>query len=406
MPIQTGVAATIAYAVETTFGTAAAAGGGQLLRRVSSGLQTARESFQANEVRPDYQVSDMRLGSRSVRGTLEGELSIQTYDDFLAAVMRGAWTAGVSVAPAQFATGVTIANGTNANESTITFAGAGNLLTSGFKLGDIVRGTGFTTAANNNRNLRITALTSTVMTVTPRITAQAQQASGWAVSVAGRKLLMGTVSQSFTIDQHYADIDVSERFTGCRIGSAQIRVAPNGMSTVAFEVMGQDGTVLTGAAAPYFTAPAAAPNTAIVTGLDGGLRMNGVEQGIVTQLDLTITTNLSMQPVIGTPIVPDIFYGRTTASGTVSAFLEDERLINAFLNESEIDLVMVMPTASAEPRDFIALNMQRVKLSSVQKTLGTEGGVIAQFGFTPLLRSGGAGTAFDQSTVVIQRSNS
>lgn len=401
MTIQSNVGVTLAYALESTFGQAATAGGtSQYLRRVSSSLQITKESFQSNEVRPDYQVADLRHGLRSARGNIEGELSIQTYDDFLQALLGGTWTAGVSCSPADFATGVTVA--TSGTTSTLTFAGSGSLLTKGFKAGDIVRATGLTNPANNAKNLRIVALTATVMTVFPAITATTQQATGWTVAVAGKKLLMGTTKRSFTIEQNYADVDVSELFTGCRVNSGAFSVTPTGMATINFEVMGQNGIVLPAASAPYFNAPTAAPATSIVAGLDGGLRFGGAEQAIVTAMDLTVSNNMSMTGVIGTNVAPDVFQGRKTASGSISAFLENEDLINIFLNEAEVDLTATLLTSTGTPQDFITLNMQRVKLSSVQKTVAAEGGVIAQFGYTALLAS--LATA-DATSISLQRSN-
>jgi hypothetical protein len=404
MPIQANVNSTIAFKAETTLGVAAGATGAQFLRRVSTTLATAKDAFASNEVRPDQQISDVRHGARSVRGGIEGELSTQTYDAFLEALLRGTWATGVTAGPAQFATGVTIADGP-AGQSTLTFAGASSLLTLGFKIGDIVRGTGLTTPGNNATNLRIVALTATVMTVTPRIAATAQQAAGWTVAVTGSKLVMGSLLRSFTMEVNHPDIDISEQFLGCRIGGANINVPPNGMSTVAFDVMGLNGSILTGAAAPYFTSPTAAPNTGILSGLDGALRLGGVEQAVVTGLQINVTDSLSMTPVIGATISPDVFYGRSVVTGNVSAYLENETLINAFLNETEVDLVAVCESGSAANADFLTFNMQRVKLNTAQRTIGPDGGVIVQFAFQALLRSGGSGTAFDQSTLVIQRSN-
>lgn len=403
MAIQPNVNTQIVIAAETTFGTPANVANGQALRRTTSSLAINKETFTSNEVRPDLQIADMRHGMRSARGSIEGELSIQTYDALIEAVMGGTWATGGTVLPAQFATGVTIA--TSGTTSTLTFAGAGNLFTQGFKLGDIVRATGLTTPANNNKNLRIVGLTSTVMTVTPAISATAQQAAGWSISTAGKKLLMGTTKRSFSIEHSHLDVDVSELFTGCRINSSTIRVAPNGMVTVSFDVLGQNGAIYTGASAPYFTTVAAAPVTSIVAGLDGGLRLAGAEQAIVTGLDLTISNNMSMTGVLGTNLAPDVFQGRKVVTGNVSAFFQDETLINAFLNETEVDLVSTMLTSTGSPQDFLTLNLQRVKLSGVSHSIGADGGVIVQFPFQGLLANGGAGTNLDASTLIIQRSN-
>ncbi len=405
MTIQSQVGTAIAYAAQSALGTAAPVGNGKFIRRVSSSLQTNKESFQSNEVRPDYQISDLRHGLRSARGSISGEVSIQTYDDFLEALLGGTWISSVSVSPTQFATGVTIANGSEANTSTLTFAGAGNLLSIGFKLGMIVRATGLTTPANNAKNIRIVGLTGTVMTVTPQLAATAQQAAGWSIASAGKNLIMGSTRRYFTIEQIYQDIDVSEQFVDCCINSANFRVVPNGMATVDFEVMGRNGNVVTGASSPYFTTIADAPTTSIVSGLDGGLRFGGKERAVVTAMDVAISNNMSMQGVIGTNLAPDIFQGKKTVAGSISAFLEDETLINMFLNESEVDITASLLTSTGSPQDFLTLNMQRVKLSSVSKTVAADGGVIAQFGFQSLIAAGGSGTNLDTTSISIQRSN-
>jgi hypothetical protein len=404
MTQQANVSTAINYKVESAFGQAATNTGGQALRRISSSLNLNKDSFASNEVRADMQVSDLRHGMRSVRGSIEGELSTQSYDDFIEAALRGTWAAGATASPTEFATGVTTA--ASGGTGTFTFAGASSLITRGFKVGDIVRATGLSQAANNNRNFRIVALTATVMTVFPAPTAATQQASGWAFAVAGRKVMNGLVERSFTIEQSYPDVDVSELFIGNRIGGMSINAQPNGMVTTSFEVMGLNGSVLTAANAPYFAAPNAQQNTGILSAVNGALRLNGAEQAVVTGLSINMTNSLNMQPVIGSVVAPNIFYGRQIVTGQVSAFLDDELMLNAFYNETEMDIVAVMNAAGAPPEDFIAFNMQRVKFSVGNKTIGAEGGVIVQFNYQALLRSGGSGTAFDQATMAVQRSNS
>lgn len=403
MTIQNAVTTDVVIGAETVFGTPATITTGQAIRRVSSSLAPNKESFTSNEVRSDMQISDVRHGMRSAKGAIEGELSIQTYDALFEAAFGGTWAAGVSTSPTDFATGVTIA--TSGTTSTLTFAGSGSLLTKGFKIGDIVRATGLTNPANNNINLRIVALTATVMTVYPAITATAQQATGWTLAVAQKKLLLGTTKRSFSIEHVFNDIDVSELFTGCRINGVSIKIPPNGMVTTTFDVLGQNTVVKTGANSPYFTPVTAAPNTGIVSGLNGAARIAGQELGIITSLDFAFTNNMSVAGVVGSNVSPDVFQGRKVATGNVSVYLQDETLINAFLNETEIDLVAQLLTSTGTPQDFLTLSMQRVKFTSLSKTIGAEGGVIAQYAYQALLATGGTGTALDQSTVVMQRSN-
>src|SRR5574340_1406595 len=88
-----GIAKRVQYKVESVYGTVPAATGpvGQSLRRVTSDLNLTKETYQSNEIRTDYQVSDFRHGVRSVAGTINGELSPGTYEDFFAAALMQEW---------------------------------------------------------------------------------------------------------------------------------------------------------------------------------------------------------------------------------------------------------------------------------------------------------------------------
>jgi hypothetical protein len=402
MALQNAVNVSIAYAKESTFGTPASAGSSQSIRRVSSSLSLSKESFASNEVRPDQQVSDLRHGMRSVTGGIEGELSLQTYDDWLASLLRGTWAAGTSLSQSQL-TSVAA----SASAGTFTFGG-GDPVALGLRLGDVVR-FGTVNASINGRNFRIVGFggtTNRTVTVFPKPAVDvASPVTTFTVAVQGRKLTTGVLKDSYTIEQVNPDLDNSERYVGVRMNSASISLPPNGMATVSWDMMGQDGTILSGASSPYFTAPTAAPNTGIFAGLNGSLRIAGAERAVVTALDFQVTNNLSMQGVVGSPIAPEIFFGRMVLTGNVSAYIEDTSLIDAFVAESEVDIVSQLDLAAiggAAP-DFLVFNMQRVKLSGYSKTVGPDGGVIATFPFQALLPTAGSGR--DASTLVIQRAN-
>ncbi|MBY0432392.1 MAG: hypothetical protein K2Q10_14445, partial [Rhodospirillales bacterium] len=184
----------------------------QIIRRTGSSLNLAKEAYQPEEVRGDYQIQDVRHGSRKVQGDIEGELSLATYDSFIEATCRGTWTAGAGFT-ADAASGVTASAGAR----TFTRAG-GSWLTDGFKAGDVVRWSGLS-AGNDGRNLRVVGLTATVMTVAETVEAVAVADTDCSCAVAGRKVLTGTETRSFTIEQVLREAGFSQLFSGCRIGS-------------------------------------------------------------------------------------------------------------------------------------------------------------------------------------------
>lgn len=410
MAIQNQVTAEVVICPEATFGTAPAAGSASAkkLRRVSTSLALGKDIFQSAEARPDQQIADMRHGTKRPGGGIEAELCNVAYDDLLEALLRGTWTTGSSALAATYTTiaanNVTGTAFEAGSTGTLVWT-AGDPVAAGFRLGDVVRLTGAGFGANAGKNFRIISFGGTsnrTITVTPSPTTVAAQA-GTSIDVPGKKLLCGTERRSFTIEQSFPDVDTSEQFVGMRVGSGAFRIPPNGMATCSFGFMGQNMTVLDGASAPYFTAPVAIGTNGIFAGPQGSLRLAGAEQGIVTGADINIDLGLSADPVVGRVTVPEIFYGPTQISGSVSAFLESRTLIDAFVAESEIDLVVLLTAAMAAPEDFICFNMQRIKLGGATKTVGAQGGVIATFPYTALLATAGSGK--DATTLTIQRSN-
>jgi hypothetical protein len=409
MALQNQVTAQVVIGAEASFGAQAAAGlvTAKTLRRVSSSLSPGKDVYQSAEARVDQQLADMRHGTKRPGGGIEGELCNVAYDDLIEALLRGTWTTGTTTLAATYTT-ITAANTsgtplTAGSIGTLTWT-AGDPVAAGHRLGDVVRLTGAGFGANAGVNFRIISFggaSNRTITVTPSPTAVAAQA-GTNFATVGKKLLCGTTTRSFTIEQSFPDVDVSELYTGMRVGSGSFRLPPNGMSSVSFGFMGQDQQVLDAANAPYFTAPVAIGTNGLFAGPQGSLRLGGVEQGIVTGVDINVDLGLQSQPVVGRLTVPEIFYGTTRVSGNVSAFLQDKTLINQFLNESEIDLVTYMPAAMAAPEDFLCFNMQRIKLGGASKTVGAQGGVVATFPYTALLANA---TGADASTLVIQRSN-
>lgn len=398
--VQNNSSVEVRYGLETTMGVASGAAG-KVVRRNTSSLGPSKDTFGSDEVRPDMQINDLRHGLQKVTGGAEVEISTVSHDDLYEALLRGTWATGVTAAPA-----TTTSIAANSGASTFTWT-AGDPLAVGFKVGDVIRLTGTSLLGNDLVNYRITAINGTgnrTITVFPAPVTMAAN-TGATMVVQGKKLLMGVVKRSFTFEHYHADLDISEQFLGCRVGGGNFRCPPTGMAKCTFDVLGLQTKMLPSANAPFFAAPTAAGTTGIVSNLSGAVRVNGVELGTVTDLNFQVQLGLSSQAVVGTNVAPDVFYGKSLVTGSVSVFLTDESLINVLLNELEVDIVSVMEAAMVAPKDFLAISLQRMKFTSAGKTIQGEGGVIVEYGFQGLLKAGGAGTAYDQSSMVMQRSN-
>lgn len=390
-----GTAKQVKYKVEASYGTVPVAASAQSLRRVKSDLNLKKDSYESNEIRDDYQMADMRHGIRSVDGTISGELSPGTYKDFIAAALRQAWQTAATIGPL---TDVT------AQATAPQFAtAAGNFLTSGFKVGDVVRWTGFAggSATNNNsRNFLITALTATDMTgVFLDGTAVVADAAGDSVTCtsAGKKTWIpqtGHTDLSYSIEHWFDDDSKSEVFSGCKINSVGIKLPATGMATIDFGIMGKDITTDT---TEYFTTPTAQTDTAILAAVNGALYVGGVAVANVTGLDINIEGNLNSEAVIGSNTKDTLAQGRVKVSGQITAKFTSTTMRDAFINETEMALTAILTASGAAAADFIGITMSRIKFSGADKDDG-EKEIIGTYPFTALLDTAG-GTATTEDTL-------
>lgn len=394
-----GVFKQVAVKVETTFGTAPGASGAQALRRVQSTVDLQKDTYTSNELRTDFQIADFRHGVRRIGGQLNGELSPGTYARFMEWACKRDFTSGVSVS----AVSLTIAG--SGPTYTITRA-AGSYLTDGFKVGDVVRlSVGSLNAANINKNLVIVDIGSaTVITVIP-VNGVAMVAegpiTGCTVAVQGKKTyipLTGHTDKSFALEHWYSDLTQSELFTGCKVSKLSFGLPPTGMATLGIEVMGQN---ITTAASQYFTSPTAVTTGGVLAAVNGLVRVGGTTVATLTGLSFDIDPNFTGDPVVGSNTVPFLFPGKVNVNGQFTAYFDSITNRDAFINETEIDLLAVLTSDNTATSKFISVYMPRIKLGSANKDDGDKG-LVQTFSFQALLNvNGGTGVKTEATTVQV-----
>jgi hypothetical protein len=402
MAQASGVFKQLTYKAEVTYGTVPAAASAQSLRRVTSDLSLNKDTYQSNEIRTDQQVQDMRHGVRRVAGTLSGELSPGTYKDFFAAALRRDFAAVTAISGAS----LTIAG--SGPTYTVT-RGAGDFLTDGVKKGDVVRLTvGSLNAANISKNLLVSNVTATVLTVRP-LNGVAMVAEGpianCTVTVTGKKTfapITGHTNQSFSIEHWYSDVAQSEVFSGCQPTTLDLQLPPTGLATIAIGLVGKD---ITTATSQYFTSPTAATSTGLTASVNGIVLVNGTAVAVLTGLTMQIQSNRSGDPVVGSNTISVQFPGRILVSGQATAYFEDATFRDAFVNETEMSLVVVLSSDNTATSKFVGFTLPRCKLAGSAKNDG-EAGIVQTIPFTALLPlTGGAGIANDLSTISVQDSD-
>lgn len=398
--IAKGVNKKVGYKKESAWGTIAGASGAKLLRRVTADFNLTKETYESNEIRTDYQVADFRHGVRSAEGSLNGELSPGTYNDFMASVLARDFAAGGST------TGASLTIAASGQYFTITRA-AGSWLTDGFYVGNVVRlsGAGFN-VANAGNNLLVLSLTALVMTVkvlsaTPLV-AEGPIASAGASAVGKLTFapLTGHTDDSYTIEEWYSDIAQSEVYTGMKVGSMNVQLPATGLVTCDFSFMGknleQKGT------SQYFTAPTAAGTNGIFASVSGALVVNGTPVALITSLDFTVDRALEAANVVGSNFAADVFTGRIRVTGNFSTYFQDATFRDYFDTEAKISLVVALSTGTAKNADVVSFTFPTVKVGSATKADG-ENGIVQSHSFTALLNSNTA-EGMVGSTMMVQDS--
>lgn len=403
MTIASGIFKQLVAKKQSALGTKAVAAGAQVYRRVTSTIDLAKETYESNEIRPSMQKSDFRHGVRSVAGTINGELSVGTYQEFMSSVLRKAWAS-----TSAYAAGIDV---TAAATAPHFVDASGGFLTAGLKVGMVGRWTGFAgggATANNDRNFLITALTASNMSgVFLDGTAVVADAAGDSVTFTpvGKSVFIPTSAHTrdyWTLEHNFVDITQSEQFTDCVLAAMNIKLPATGMATIEFPVLGLNMDTSTAA---YFTTPTAASTGDILAAVNGAVYVNGVAVALITSMDININGNAtSVGGVVGSNVAPDITPGSIAVTGSMTVLLQDATMRDYFVNETEVAVIAAFTTNNTATAGVQTFIMPRVKVGGAGKDDG-EKGIVMTMPFTALeYTAGGTGTAHNATTITIQDS--
>lgn len=377
MPLQSAKNVTVAFKEEGSYNTPPGATGAEFLRFVPSpGLTLTSATIRSNEQRSDALQTMGRNGSQQVTGTYTGEASLGSHDTIFEAVMRATWdpalviTEATSEGPSEITTG--------ANK---IVGNAGSWITIGLRVGDVIRLTNHATAANNNRNLRIKAISDLEIEVFETLTVNGVADTAFTIT-RGKKLSnpAAPVKRTFYIEQRNVDIDGSQLFGGVRWTGMKINGTPDGMATIEFTLLGASMTTATGSSSPYFTSPTVYNSVPLVFA-DAKINVNGVDIAVATAFELTYAINAATQPVVGSKVSPDVFDNDATLSGTFSMIREDFDNVTSFVNETEFELHVLLTEPEGEPKDYISFYVPRCKYTDASAPLGGDGAMIEALPF-------------------------
>lgn len=394
MVYQSGRQIEVAHKLEADYGQLPGASGAEVFRANSGGLSLGIDPIQSGENRRDGMRTRGRHGTRNVTGQYAADLSVGTFDTLIEAVFRGTFSAAATVDESAMSS-ATLAVAAN----TITASG-GSWITAGLRVGDIIRLVDGFLADNEGRNLRITGLTATVITVAETLTVEAGPISTYEIE-RPKKLIQGITARSFTVEEREIEIDSSEVFKGVRWGQLQIQLQPNGMCVLTFSAVGQDMEVMTGADSPYFTAPSET-TTIGLTAVEAKIRLGTNDVVDVSSLDVTINLNAAGQPVVGSNLTPDVWTNLADVTASITLLKPNASRMQQYIDEEQLSISLLFE--EQDGADFCAFHIPNFTFAAGSKSeLGADGPRTQTFQL--LVGKDMRGGAYDPTMISFQTSS-
>jgi len=336
------------YKPEVTWGETPVAGTYTEIRTTGADFNHVMTTAASAEVRSDRQVPDLVEIGGSAVGSLPFELSETEYDPFMAAILGTTFTV----------TTMTAANLQAIAASSTIVRATGSFLTDGFVVGQWVKTTGFTAAANNGIFL-ITALTATIMTVFPTATL-VDEVSTAGRSISGKFARNGTTPVSYVFEEQDLDLNIYNFFNGMRVSQMDLSFATQAILTGTFALMGKGGSV--SGASPLGTTVTPAQTGSVMnatanvgTIYEGTIVPPSTVPAVLTtalkSVALTVTGNLRNQPAIANKSGVGIGYGSLGITGTLVAYFDSITLRNKFF--SHVVSGLSLRVTSVTPKTYI-----------------------------------------------------
>lgn len=192
-------------------------------------------------------------------------------------------------------------------------------------------------------------------------------------------LKIGTTPKYLSVEDQADDISQYRLFTGLAVSQMAISIAPNQMVQSTFSMVGKDMTI---SATSQDSDPTADSGSEPFDSFSGSINEGGSTIAIVTGLNFTLTNSLAPAHAVGSATAGQLESGRAVVEGTLTAYFEDEALINKFLNETESTLEIVLDdTTSGETYTFL---FPRIKYNGADVPLADEQSRIITLPFVAL----------------------
>lgn len=200
----------------------------------------------------------------------------------------------------------------------------------------------------------------------------------------GDVLKAGVIRRTFSAERFFADLGTANkpyhRFQGIEFNTLALSIAANAMITGTVGVLGLTSSLDTLPLAGATITPAT--TTSPLDSFTGTLEEAGTAIAVVTELTLNLDNGMAARFVVGskTSIKPSV--ARSNLTGQVTAYFEDSRLLDKFINETTSSLTFTMPDGEGNSYE---VTIPRLKYTGGQPDVAGEGPITLSMPFQALL---------------------
>jgi hypothetical protein len=304
-------------------------------RFTNESLNFAAQTAVSEEIRSDRQVADIIRTGVETGGDVGIEFSFGAHDDLFEGALYNDWTTEADSDTVSPTGPFTVAG---SPDGTTISAGSPNSMIAfldGLTVGSFIEITGSTLSPVNDGFVRVTANSgSGSITVSPALPSVGTDA----FRVRASHLRNGVTLKSFLLEKAFTDVSEFVTFTGMRVGSAQLNIAPGSILNGQFSFQGENATAQGASVNAGLTSPetvAVAAND-VFNAVDniGDILIDGALDPNVcfTEVSFNIENNLRFQPCVGQLESSGIGVGRTQITGTLAAYFVNRAFYERYLN--------------------------------------------------------------------------
>lgn len=346
------------YDPETVYGVTETTPVFDYIRHTGTTLGTTKTQITSEELYSDRGIRDERHGNKNIAGDIPAELSYGSFDDLIEAALGGTW----SVASATI-TAATIS--ATASGNTIDDSGSGF---GSFAVGMMVKISGFAGTLSNNGVARVTVASAASLTLDGlNLT---DEVAGNSITIAEMdQLKAGVTRRSFSILRDFTDLTNGrfQLFTGSAFNTLAMTTGLDAIVTTNFGLIGK---LQTSSASAPGGSTFNDPNTnEPFVAFDGCLSEGGDQSAIISAFDFTLDNGIEPKFNVCSDTTDEPGIGRTDITGNITAFFDNDTLLNKFLNETKSQITTFLTDSAG---NTFSVFFPEVLYNSGQPDIGGE----------------------------------